>query len=292
MMSLKSRIVGFVAPSSMSAANAHEFIHELVKGHPNSSELAETLITDLVNDLGIDMFGSVVQDRLSGRVGDPDTAPSKLYIYPYVRPSAGAGIIPVCSDEKGEIYVAIARNYVDDKDHSKGMEPDWRLAGGYLNAYASRDSGNSNYDANLEATARRECLEELSLDLANTPLKMVGFDSAVRPNHPSHSLDAFFLADLGRIESSAGDRLPRIKAGDDVADACWINIKELDKPKIPTIYAIDKAELGFREAHKEPLQNALKAVKERVSAEQSTAKDALSWLAQIQSKEKVPAQTL
>lgn len=258
-------IAAFGDPSSVPSIAALTIIDSVVANRPDADQLREALAIRFIKEHGITMHGATIHDDITGIKGDPDLNPDTLFISPYARPTAGATVMPAYTNDKGEIFIAIVKNWKDPKDHNKGIEDDWRFPGGYMDARDAKTRRPQAYDHNLDATAIRELHEEINIELGpqSKPQQLfVRSDCGAEQNLPNHPINAFYLADLGRFATA-----PAIKAGDDVAVARWINVRDIERhtgsAPSETIYhcTVDGAHDSFRYAHAELLERGIQELR-------------------------------
>ncbi len=271
----KTAVDAFTDPSVISPQLALTLIDTAVANRPDADQLREALAIRFIKERGINMHGTTIHDEITNEKSDPDLNPDTLYVSPYARPTAGSTIMPAYHDSKGEIYIALVKNWVDPKNHGKGVRDEWSFPGGYLNARDAHTRKPQQYDQNLDATAKRELREEINITLgaqSNPEQLFIRSDSGAEHNTPTHSIDAYYLVDLGRSDSP-----PPMKAGDDVAMAQWVNIRNFERHAGPTpdsgIYHCDvnNSHDTFLPAHCELLERGIAALRAKIFPLQNDA---------------------
>lgn len=222
----QTTVGAFTDPNTVSPKAAIALIEAAVSNRPDADALREALAIRFIKQRGINMYGTTIHDTISGEKGQPETNPTTLFVSPYSRPTAGSIVMTSYQDEKGNAHVLMVKNWKDPLDHSKGVEDDWRFPGGYLNVRDPKNPTDLNHDHNLDSAAMRELQEETGLDLKKDQFKQlfVRSDCGLKEKAPTHAIDAFYLADLGRFPVA-----PPVRAGDDVATVRWVNLRDVSR---------------------------------------------------------------
>ena len=255
----KTLVEAFSDPSRVPLTTALQLIEMAVANRPDAKELRETLAARFIKQNGITMYGTAITDATVGQAHDPVSNPGILYVSPYDRPTAGAHTFVTYQDGNGEIYVALVKNWKDPRDHSKGVEVDWRFSGGYMNI---------GQDANLQLAAARELEEETGIKQNSKQLPEILFvDSERHAFDKTHSIVANCYLDLGRHNEA-----PPVLAGDDVATARWINIRQLQHISSPPSFSghklvqvmVDGKLEPFRLTHTALLEQGIAKTREKL----------------------------
>lgn len=222
----KTLVEAFTDPQQVPAPAVLELIETAITNRPDAAALCDALLVRFAKARGLSDYGITVQDTLSKTPGSPSHNPNTLYITPHARPTAGAITMPAYHTDQGELYVALVRNLKNPMDPSQGYEHSWRFPGGFMEARMPNNPSGRAFDANLQQTAMREVMEETGLDFRQlniTPKELfTRSDSGAQTNAPSHAIDTFFLADMGRRNEA-----PPVRAGDDVGMIRWINLRDI-----------------------------------------------------------------
>lgn len=231
--------------SALPVADSIAAVTAAVGTHPQADEVASGVLVALAKARGLDQFGMYAQsEHVEGVDGQPG-----VYVYPYARPTAGASVVPVFSDEAGDIYVGLVRNWTDPHDHRKGAQNEWRFSGGYLTPFAPDGPNQHTFDQNFAEAAAREMEEELGIVAASDrliPLSVTS-EASNEPQATHHNIGAFYLYDLGRVQTAAGQTPPPLQAKDDVAQARWVNVKDIINLKEIGLDNSPQARYGIRE---------------------------------------------
>ncbi len=232
----QTTVGAFTNPNSVSPQAAMALIEAAVANRPDADALREALAIKFIKQRGIDMYGATIHDSISGDQGHPDTNPTTLFVSPYSRPTAGSIVMTAYRDAQDETHVLLVKNWKDPLDHSKGIEDDWRFPGGYLNVRDPKNPADLNHDHNLDSAAKRELEEETGLTLKDTQLKQlfVRSDCGLKEKAPTHAIDAFYLADLGRFPEA-----PPVRAADDVATVRWVSLRDVSRHSGPQSFSFD-----------------------------------------------------
>jgi 8-oxo-dGTP diphosphatase len=123
---------------------------------------------------------------------------SKQYCYDYPRPSVTVDVV-VVTRERSPRVLLIRRKHAP-------FEGRWALPGGFI-----------DMDETLEASARRELLEETGL----RPRKLAQLATFGDPGRDprGRTVSVVYLAEVGRAAAAS--------AGDDAAEAAWFPLRRL-----------------------------------------------------------------
>lgn len=218
-----------------------------------------------VNDAKGGMYGSQLHNALDAQ--DKKT----LDVSPYSHMGAGSlDVVTARDEDTGKVYVLLGRNWKDPKDHSKGVEADLRLPGGYVMA-APLEGGDKSkyYDKDLADTARRELAEETGIKVqTNDKLVSLGADSrlGVSNTEKLHTVTEFYHFAI----STKDPRFQLQKqASDDFAAMQWVDAdKIILNPLVTpqghgsnisryTVITDDGKSLPLRDLHGDYIQKAV-----------------------------------
>lgn len=134
----------------------------------------------------------------------------ELYCYEYPRPVVAASVI-IFSYINKELHVLLGKR----NSNSDAYPNYWCVPGGILNAKSNKFEGET-----VEQTALREIKEEISMQLDENRIKLVGISSHPETDPRFHVISVFYMT---VIDSSNLN----IVADDDITDTKWVNVNNL-----------------------------------------------------------------
>ncbi len=254
-------VTAFSDPKTLPPDVALAVIDSIISTRPDATELKETLAARIIKEKGIPAEGTGIEDHYAKEPHDPNVNPHKLYVSPYPRPTAGSLIMPVYQDDQGDFHVLLVRNWKNPRNHALGVEDDWRFSGGFMKPYVPDDTKYTIADHNLYVTAQRELEEETGLKVDINLFDQMLVTSDAELHTTAHPINAYFLADLGRRSEA-----PPVQARDDVADATWVNVRDIThRSGQPPLYVVNARgqQRPLRQTHAQALEIGLQKVREK-----------------------------
>lgn len=254
--------------------------------------LRESLIAPIVYGMeqGRSQFGATLHDPFAdSSLAMPEGAKaSTIYVSPFPHASVVSDVaVTYAIPETQDVYVLLERKWKDPAHPERGLQDEFILPGGHLEAHTPGEAGITTrpYDHDLAATVRRELREETHLSLPEhyAPKSIgVGSEYGVNGDPREHPLIDFRHVNMSGSAADFEQLKQTMKADSDAAEIRWVNARDLgfhpeaqkqafgstlSRYHVTTEIDGQKRHLILRDDHGEMLDKAVSIARQRLVSE-------------------------